>query len=353
MKDFLSSLAETTKRLNFGIIVHNRTDSTTFSIKKGEVSGSELPESISGHIFDVNCHCAYFSHGEKVVVIYFVRFILKKQHLVVIIQDTKQRLRVNKFISALINSLYGNRADTNLTEEFLENFDIERRGYEQRIQKLTEDALFDKALWQREKDELSAVVAELKSDIENYKLSKLWDKASEEEIASLREGAAKLKGIELKYENLVRDMWVIKNDLEDARRENLALSGELSAEKACKEAGSGEEKESAIRAGLEALKNENTALRREIREYSEIIAKKDALLEELNRRQNMGDVKENSNETQPINTDSESETDRLRRELEKQFLRCSELEKLNEKVTGDFSRRGDILEECRKELSET
>ncbi|MDR2105378.1 MAG: PAS domain-containing protein [Deferribacteraceae bacterium] len=346
MKSFLSSIAETTRRLNFGIIVHNRTDSTTFSIKKGEVAQAELPSSISSYISDNNCHCAYFRHsekaGEKVVVIYFVRFILKKQHLVVIIQDTKLRLRVNKFIAAFINSSYGN-ANTNLAEELLGNFEIERKEYEQKVQKLNEDALFEKAVWQQERDELKGIIAELKGDLENYKLTRLWDKASEEELTAAREAAARAAEAESKYDNLVREMWVIRNDLDDARRENLALSGELSAQKAYGQASSDEEKLKAVQEGIEALKNENTALRRELKEYTEIIAKKDSLLEEHSKTQS----------TQTINEGYDSErVDELLKDVERERARSAEFERLNEKLREDFNKRGDLLEKGNLELSE-
>jgi PAS domain-containing protein len=340
VKAFLSSLAETTKRLSFGIIVHNLTDDSTFSIKKGVVAESEIPETLSGYLLDDACYCAYFSHDEKVVVIYFVRFVLKKQRLVVIIQDTKQRVRVNKFISALINSSYGS-AGSNLSEEFLKNFDIERKEYEHRLQKLSEDAAFEKTLWQKEKDELEDIIKELKGDLDNYKISSLWDKAREEEFEAAREAAAKLSGVELKYDNLTRETWSLRNDLDDARRENLALSGEVASLKAYGEAKTEEERESAAKEELDALKNENTALRREIKEYQEIITKRDEQIE-----QQAKETKQRPNDSAA----QDSEMKELRRELEKQSARHLEFEKLNEKLKEDFNHRGDLLEECRKEL---
>jgi PAS domain-containing protein len=345
VKAFLSSLAETTKRLSFGIIVHNLTDASTFSIKKGEVTESEIPETLSGYLLDDACHCAYFSHDEKVVVIYFVRFVLKKQRLVVIIQDTKQRVRVNKFISALINSSYGS-AGSALSEEFLKNFEIERKEYEYRLQKLSEDTLFEKTVRQKEKDELEAIIKEMKGDLDNYKISSLWDKAREEEFEAAKEAAAKLSGVELKYDSLVREMWAVRNDLDDARRENLALSGEVASLKAYGEAKTEEDKENAAKEELDALKNENIALRREIKEYQEIIAKKDEQIEQQAKETS----KQKSYDTAA--QESYNEIKELKRELEKLSARYLELEKLNEKLKEDFNHRGDLLEECRKELSD-
>jgi PAS domain-containing protein len=353
MKAFLTSLAEATKRLNFGIIVHNLTDSTTFSIKTGKVRESTIPGSLSIYLADDNCHCSYFSHGEKIVVIYFVRFLLKKQRLVVIVRDTKQRVRVNKFISALINSSYGKSADSNLAEEFLGNFEIEKKEYEQKLQKLSEDTAFEKIVWQREKDEFNTVIAELKSDLENYKVSGLWNKASEEDLTTALETVSKLSGVESKYDSLVREMWGLRNDLDDSRRENLALTGELSALKAYEAAETPDDKEKTLQDSITALKDENTALRRELKEYSEMMTLKDAQIKEQ--------IEELSKQ-KPIDaaprTDAifESEANKIKQELEKQIEKqaahCAELEKLNTALMEDFNKRGDLLEENRGELAE-
>jgi PAS domain-containing protein len=351
MKAFLSSLAEATKRLNFGIIVHNLTDSTTFSIKTGKVRESTIPGSLSIYLADDNCHCSYFSHGEKIVVIYFVRFLLKKQRLVVIIRDTKQRVRVNKFISALINSSYGKSADSNLAEEFLGSFEIEKKEYEHKLQKLSEDAAFEKIVWQKEREEFNTVIAELKSDLENHKVSGLWNKASEEDLTAALETVSKLSGVESKYDTLVREMWGLRNDLDDSRRENLALTGELSARKAYEAAETPNDKEKTLQDSITALKDENTALRRELKEYSDIMILKDAQIEEQ--------AKELSKQ-KPANaaTDAifESEANEIKQELEKQIekqaVHCAELEKLNTALKEDFNKRGDLLEENRGELAE-
>jgi PAS domain-containing protein len=220
----MNVLAESTKRLPFSIMVYNQSDSEMYSAHKGNYKRISVPSVVKPFLKEEKTHCSYFKRGSEMIVLYFIRFKLPDGKYTVVLQDGKQRLRLNSFISELFihitNPYIADDSAVALAEK-----DGMISFLEMQLVELKEQAALREAEYLIAQEEVAELrlasaswEAERKSLIDNEEVKRLWVSAATEEVDKLREDANRLQ--------------FVLADLERQRVENQRLKEELAHLKA-------------------------------------------------------------------------------------------------------------------------
>jgi chromosome segregation ATPase len=102
---FMERLSQATRSLGFPVLVHTDENNLAVSVNRGAVSQTTLPANLLPYINNKQEYCGYFSHGESLVVLYFLRFYIDGVNYTVMVQDNKKCVRLNKFFAALMQAL--------------------------------------------------------------------------------------------------------------------------------------------------------------------------------------------------------------------------------------------------------
>lgn len=235
---FLSTVAEALKRLNFAVPVYLRDSGGALNLYRGEVSAGTLPGSILPYVKDEKVHCNYFSSGEKMMVLYFIRFKLKKQKYVLIIQDNKKRTRLNRVVTALLDAVNSGGGDSTKLKGLQERVaDLARDNAD--LSDDVETLTLEKEKLEEEQDQLLAELDGLKRALKDsrfnaaeHDLLKLWTDAAAEELNSLKESLTNLRETEERLEQAEKNAAAYKKDLGKSRSEGARLARELGELKA-------------------------------------------------------------------------------------------------------------------------
>ena len=251
---FMMKLSQATRKLNFAIMVYAVESGITVSINKGEISEAAMPENLLPYINNDKEYCSYFSHGESLVVMYFLRFTIADHNYIIIVQDNKKRTRLNKFVSMLMDALNEPpRMSSGAALEFAEQegiisfMEMRIKELENTIKTKTEelkdrdsqldalstdvaklnskveqneqDAILDMTILSHEKKELESKIEELQAllkqrdaqveKLDGTEVRELWGEAAQEEVDELRSAIDQLN-IELRG---------IQDDLDSRRRQ--------------------------------------------------------------------------------------------------------------------------------------
>ncbi|MDR0454619.1 MAG: PAS domain-containing protein [Deferribacteraceae bacterium] len=249
---FLTAISVITQTLGFPVLFYDDESGCMLSLHKGDVTETEVPDSIKPYLNDQNTFCTHFSQGGNRMVIYFIRIKADSKTHTVIVQDNKKRARLNRFISALftvigqpssdfdeknieiaekdgIISLLEHRVDelSGLLKEKDEDYSGEIKRIKTEFEIYVQNAETDITSAREEKkaleEELVSVknmaCAEPPADKSND-LRKLWEEAAMEELARLRASAEKTSELENQINSL-------KTSLADRETEVEKLSAEL------------------------------------------------------------------------------------------------------------------------------
>lgn len=236
---FMQKLSDVTRQLGFAVLVHEVNSGKTVNIHNGEMSDTTVPANLVSYINNDKEFCSYFSHGDSLVVLYFLRFNTDTHKYVVVVQDSKKRTRLNSFISALFfamsssgpayeapaaeldDGIAADAFDKNFEmaekdgiisfmemrlQEFEELLKNQKNRFEElmnKYERLQQDTVMDNASWIHERQEMEDKLKFLESTesgrqindliIENAELKTQLDTIAEEAAAQAEADKQKLE----------------------------------------------------------------------------------------------------------------------------------------------------------------